>query len=221
MPVCFIDSLPQQLSTWTLSLELLILCFVSILSALKDYGDLVENSRDWAVRSPCCHCSSDLAPGLRVLLSPCPVPLHLSGCFDKLPNTPGWRPSFAVILLIFLWYPALKIWTCQLVIDISLIAHVCKHCLCRDPLVLFLAYFYTKYACAQILRVLVAPLIVCMLSVIPYQSHTPYNFIIFQQVKFISWITHFQFLPTPHFKYHFLREALPDIPNMVKCHYLY
>lgn len=155
-------------------------------------------------------------------LIPCSAPLYLSGCFDRLPHTPGWGPALLLFLLTFLRHPVLESWTCWFVIDISVIAHICKHCLCWDSLLLFLAYFDTMYSLPQILRVSTAPLIVCMLSVLPHRSHTSYNSIYFQQFKFSSRVTPFPCLPIPQFNDYFLREGLCDIPNKVMFpHYIY
>ena len=92
--------------------------------------------------------------------------------------------------------------------------------LCWDLLILFLAFLGTPPTpLRQYSWLLTAPLLVCALAVLPHQSHTSYNLIHFQQFKFISFLP-LRFPISPHsseFNYHFLREALPDVPNEVRC----
>lgn len=76
--------------TWTS-----LLCFVTNLTCHQGGLWILGQDLDWAVRSPCCPASSDLYLALSISV---PVPLSLSGCFDKLPNTPGWGRSFALVL---------------------------------------------------------------------------------------------------------------------------
>lgn len=77
----------------------------------------------------------------------------------------------------------------------------------------------TTHSFVPVLCLITAPLLVCTLAVLPHQSHTSYNLIHFQQFKFISFPP-LRFPISSHsseFNYHFLREALPDVPNEVRC----
>ena len=77
----------------------------------------------------------------------------------------------------------------------------------------------TTYSFVLILWLVTAALLVCVLVVLPHQSHTSYNVIDFQQFKFISFLP-LRFPISSHsseFNYHFLGEALPDVPNEVRC----
>lgn len=103
---------------------------------------LDQDLRAWAVRYPGCPTSSDVEPWPQCL-SPCPAPVCLNGCFDKTLNTPGKDPTLLSFLQILLWYPVLKFWTRHLLLGHRQF-HASSHLwtfLCRDPLILFLAFF--------------------------------------------------------------------------------
>ena len=122
--------LQQPCFTWMVSLELHFCALWPILAAIK------ENSEFWV------KIWTEQWDPLAVLPAPTlylglsvsvPVPLSLSGCFEKLPNTPGWGRSFALVLA------NLSLTPCSWILDL-LVGH--RH---------FQDSSYLEHSCAEIL----------------------------------------------------------------------
>lgn len=180
--------------TWTS-----LLCFVTNLTCHQGGLWILGQDLDWAVRSPCCPASSDLYLGLSVSA---PVPLSLSGCFDKLSNTPGWGRSFALVLVDLSLTPCS--WILDLLVghrhfqDSSYLEHSCAETLWYFSCCVCVFFFLdTKCSFVPILWVLAAPLVVCWLSYPISPTYLTIPSISNNLNSFSSHLSCFQFLPIP------------------------